>query len=206
MRAGLAEFAPAGGTPGGAAKRRRAFPLGGKSAKRRRWRMQRADFEEVSRFSAAKADGNRLTRRWARGGATGASTKRRMRGAEVTSAAEVGRCSAPLPAESHAPHQSFASLMTAVSLRLGHAAALTCHRHVIHSRGVASLPPRGKPSACGSLAEFARSAKRIGIVFATALPRQKLPEASPASPRAEQPSEARAMEREYLTEKRLRFS
>ena len=34
---------------------------------------------------------------------------------------------------------------TAVSLRLGHAAALTCHRHVIHSRGAASLPRRGKP-------------------------------------------------------------
>jgi hypothetical protein len=26
------------------------------------------------------------------------------------------------------------------SLRLGHAAALTCHRHVIHYRGAASLP------------------------------------------------------------------
>ena len=30
-----------------------------------------------------------------------------------------------------------------VSLRLGHAAALTCPRHVIHSRGVASLPQEG---------------------------------------------------------------
>ena len=33
-----------------------------------------------------------------------------------------------------------------VSLRLGHAAALTCHRHVIHYRSAASLPlalPRG---------------------------------------------------------------
>ena len=28
----------------------------------------------------------------------------------------------------------------AVSLRLGHAAALTCPRHVIHLRGAASLP------------------------------------------------------------------
>ena len=37
------------------------------------------------------------------------------------------------------PHQS-ALRLTAVSLRLGHAAALTCHRHVIHSRGAASLP------------------------------------------------------------------
>ena len=27
-----------------------------------------------------------------------------------------------------------------VSLRLGHAAALTCHRHVIHYRSAASLP------------------------------------------------------------------
>ena len=31
-----------------------------------------------------------------------------------------------------------------VSLRLGHAAALTCHRHVIHYRGVASLPLSGE--------------------------------------------------------------
>ena len=36
------------------------------------------------------------------------------------------------------------------SLRLGHATALTCHWHVIHSRGAASLPlelPRG-PGIC----------------------------------------------------------
>ena len=43
-------------------------PSVGKSAKRRLWRMKRADFEEVSRFSAETAAGNRLTRRWARGG------------------------------------------------------------------------------------------------------------------------------------------
>ena len=30
------------------------------------------------------------------------------------------------------------------SLRLGHLAALTCHRHVIHSREAASLPHRGR--------------------------------------------------------------
>ena len=30
-----------------------------------------------------------------------------------------------------------------VSLRLGHGAALTCHRHVIHYRAAASLPKRG---------------------------------------------------------------
>ena len=30
-----------------------------------------------------------------------------------------------------------------VSLRLGHGAALTCHRHVIHYRAAASLPNRG---------------------------------------------------------------
>ena len=34
--------------------------------------------------------------------------------------------------------------MPPVSLRLGHAAALTCHWHVIHSRGDASLPSRGR--------------------------------------------------------------
>ena len=44
------------------------------------------------------------------------------------------------------PHQS--PSVAAVSLRLGHAAALTCPRQVIHSSGVASLP-QGKPIACG---------------------------------------------------------
>ena len=39
------------------------------------------------------------------------------------------------------PHQSAAR--TAVSLRLGHATALTCHRHVIHSRGYTTLPSSG---------------------------------------------------------------
>ena len=37
-----------------------------------------------------------------------------------------------------------------VSLRLGHGAALTCHRHVIHSRAAASLPKRGAASRGGS--------------------------------------------------------
>ena len=32
-----------------------------------------------------------------------------------------------------------------VSLRLGHGAALTCHRHVIHYRAAASLPNRSAP-------------------------------------------------------------
>ena len=42
-------------------------------------------------------------------------------------------------------------------------------------------------------------AKEIKSVFAVGLPRQKLPEAKRhASPRADQPSEARAMEREYF--------
>jgi len=52
----------------GEVKQSESLPLEGKSAKRRQWRMQRADFEEVSRFSAMKMAGNRLTRRWARGG------------------------------------------------------------------------------------------------------------------------------------------
>ena len=38
----------------------------GKSAKRRRWRMQRGDFEEVPRLAAKTVAGNRLARRWAR--------------------------------------------------------------------------------------------------------------------------------------------
>ena len=38
----------------------------GKSAKRRQWRMQRGDFEEVPRLAAATVAGNRLARRWAR--------------------------------------------------------------------------------------------------------------------------------------------
>ena len=33
--------------------------------------------------------------------------------------------------------------LDSVSLRLGHGAALTCHRHVIHYRAAASLPKRG---------------------------------------------------------------
>ena len=35
--------------------------------------------------------------------------------------------------------------LTAVSLRLGHTAALTRPRHVIHCRGAASLPQGGSP-------------------------------------------------------------
>ncbi len=38
----------------------------GKSAKRRQWRMQRGDFEEVPRLAATTVAGNRLARRWAR--------------------------------------------------------------------------------------------------------------------------------------------
>ena len=34
-------------------------------------------------------------------------------------------------------------MAASVSLRLGHGAALTCHRHVIHYRVAASLPGRG---------------------------------------------------------------
>jgi len=44
------------------------------------------------------------------------------------------------------PHQS--PSVTAVSLRLGHAAALTCPRQVIHHRGAASLP-QWKLDRCG---------------------------------------------------------
>ena len=47
---------------GSAAQGRRA----GKSAKRRRWRMQRAGFEEVPRLADTTVAGNRLARRWAR--------------------------------------------------------------------------------------------------------------------------------------------
>ena len=42
------------------------LPRAGKSAKRRRWRMQRGDFEEVPRLAATTVAGNRLARRWAR--------------------------------------------------------------------------------------------------------------------------------------------
>ena len=38
----------------------------GKSVKRRRWRMQRAGFEEVPRLADTTVAGNRLARRWAR--------------------------------------------------------------------------------------------------------------------------------------------
>ena len=38
----------------------------GKSVKRRQWRMQRGDFEEVPRLAATTVAGNRPARRWAR--------------------------------------------------------------------------------------------------------------------------------------------
>ena len=41
-----------------------------------------------------------------------------------------------------------------VSLRLGHGAALTCPRHVIHSRAAASLPRRGAKDAPNDIAEW----------------------------------------------------
>ena len=37
----------------------------GKSPKRRQWRMQQGDFEEVPRLAATTVAGNRLARRWA---------------------------------------------------------------------------------------------------------------------------------------------
>ena len=56
--------------------------------------------------------------------------------------------SVPLAAHQLKEHRHVSPLIsrfaTAVSLRLGHAVALTCPRQVIHSRGVASLP-QGKP-------------------------------------------------------------
>ena len=42
------------------------LPRAGKSAKHRRWRMQRAGFEEVPRLADTTVAGNRLARRWAR--------------------------------------------------------------------------------------------------------------------------------------------
>ena len=50
---------------GGGARGRDAGGSSGKSAKRRRWRKKRADFEEVPRLAATTVDGNRLARRWA---------------------------------------------------------------------------------------------------------------------------------------------
>ena len=44
------------------------LPRAGKSAKRRRWRMQRAGFEEVPRLADTTVAGNRLARRWATAG------------------------------------------------------------------------------------------------------------------------------------------
>ncbi len=43
----------------------------GKSAKRRRWRMQRGDFEEVPRLAGTTVPGNRLARRCYPGGSVG---------------------------------------------------------------------------------------------------------------------------------------
>ena len=52
----------------------------GKSAKRRQWRMQRGDFEEVPRLAAATVAGNRLARRWATAGPYGSVTRGAMGG------------------------------------------------------------------------------------------------------------------------------
>ena len=51
----------------------------GKSAKRRQWRMQRGDFEEVPRLAAATVAGNRLARRWATAGPYGSVTRGTVR-------------------------------------------------------------------------------------------------------------------------------
>ena len=55
-----------------------------------------------------------------------------------------------------------------VSLRLGHGAALTCHRHVIHYRAAASLPKRGAKSPANPPARFPRlygQDKTAGVVI-----------------------------------------
>ena len=52
-----------------------------------------------------------------------------------------------------------------VSLRLGHGAALTCHRHVIHYRAAASLPKRGAKAI--SFPHYApHNAKQLPLHFA----------------------------------------
>ena len=61
------------------------------------------------------------------------------------------------------PSVSFAD---SVSLRLGHGAALTCHRHVIHSRAAASLPRRGAEGAgasiCGAVRDVGLAGRHRG--------------------------------------------
>ena len=59
------------------------LPRAGKSAKRRRWRMQRAGFEEVPRLADTTVAGNRLARRWAR--------EPRPYGSVTRSATSIGR-------------------------------------------------------------------------------------------------------------------
>ena len=63
------------------------LPRAGKSAKRRRWRMQRAGFEEVPRLADTTVAGNRLARRWATAGPYGSVTRgtvgRRPRGSPL---------------------------------------------------------------------------------------------------------------------------
>ena len=51
-----------------------------KLAKRRRWRMQRAGFEEVPRLADTTVTGNRLARRWATAGPYGSVTRGAMGG------------------------------------------------------------------------------------------------------------------------------
>ena len=58
-----------------------------------------------------------------------------------------------LPIGTLCPLATPQSLRDSVSLRLGHGAALTCHRHVIHYRAAASLPSRGA-EGCGKALKF----------------------------------------------------
>ncbi len=83
------------------------------------------------------------------------------------------------------------------------AASATGGASLISPQGGSQAPAGGTRDGASQSSRLCR--EEIKKVFAAGLPRQKHTKTSKASPRAEQPSEARAMEREYLTEKSFSF-
>ena len=66
----------------------------------------------------------------------GRGTAQAVEGARESSQSNTSLCAC-----SDIPHSPSVAYGASVSLRLGHARALMCHRHIIHSPRAASLPP-----------------------------------------------------------------
>ena len=83
------------------------LPRAGKPAKRHRWRMQRAGFEEVPRLADTTVAGNRLARRWAReprpyGSATRGAMGGRPQGSPLRKRLQGVRCGEESPSHGFA--------------------------------------------------------------------------------------------------------